>query len=139
MKKPLGLVLAVILAVVSLGFIGCTQSVTTTNTAPTTTAVSANVTVKINYGDSKAAGTYSIAYTEGLTAFDSLIQAAAEAGGTVEATDSQYGKYIQSVNGVKEDGTKFWLFTVNGEMAPQSSDATILKSGDSVEFNFQAM
>lgn len=139
MKKILGLSLAVILAVASLGFIGCTQSVTTTNTAPATTTVSANVTVKINYGDKKDVGTYSIAYTEGMTAFDALTKAATEAGGTIEATDSQYGKYIQAINGVKEDGTKFWLFTVNGEMAPQSSDATILKSGDSVEFNFQAM
>lgn len=139
MKKHLGLALAVILAVASLGFIGCTQTVTTTNTAPAATPVSTNVTVKINYGDKKDAGTYSIAYTEGLTAFDALTKAAAEAGGTVEAKDSQYGKYIQAVNGVKEDGTNFWLFSVNGEMAQQSTDATILKSGDSVTFTFGAM
>lgn len=139
MKKLLGLSLTVVLAVASLGFIGCAQTVTTTNTPPAATPVSDNVTVKINYGDSKAAGTYTVAYTDGLTAFDALTKAATEAGGTVEAKDSQYGKYIQAVNGVKEDGTKFWLFSVNGVPAQQSADATTLKVGDSVEFNFQAM
>lgn len=142
MKKLLGLTLALACILGAFGLLGCTQTqplATVSNPLPEITGAEDTITVEINYADQKPADVFPATYREGLTAFDALTEAATNAGFTVEATDSQYGKYIQALNDVKEDGTNFWLFSVNGEMAQQSADSTVLNPGDSVTFNFGAM
>lgn len=142
MKKLLGLTLAVACILGTFGLLGCTQTqplATVSNPLPEITGAEDTITVEINYADQKAAGVFPATYHEGLTAFDALTKVAADASFAVEASDSQYGKYIQAINGVKEDGTNFWLFSVNDEMAQQSADSTILNPGDSVTFNFGSM
>jgi hypothetical protein len=137
------LLVGVLLAAGALtfGLSGCqtvTNGTATSQPAASVTAA-APATVKLNYGTAKEAGTFAVEAKDSMTAFDALTQAAAAHGFEIQSTDSQYGKYIQAINGVKEDGKNFWFFSVNGESAQQSADATLVKAGDSIEFNFQGM
>ena len=73
---------------------------------------------------------YSTAKT-GSTAFDALDKVA-----KVEATDSEYGKFITSINGVSQNESNYWLFFVNNELASVGSSSYVLESGDEIEFRF---
>ncbi len=142
MKKILGLSLALVLLLSSFCLISCTKTeplATVSEPLQEILGAEDQITVELNYGDQKETGLYPAEYTSGLTAFDALTQVAEDAGFAVVASDSEYGKYIQAINDVKEDGKNFWLFSVNGEMAQQSADTTILNPGDSVTFNFGSM
>lgn len=57
---------------------------------------------------------------------------------TVVTKDSQYGPYVDSVNGVVggTDG-KYWAFYVNGQMAQVGADAYVTKTGDKIEWKFE--
>lgn len=68
---------------------------------------------------------------EGSTAYDALVAAADD----VNASDSEYGMYVQGVNGLA--GGDFgdmsgWMFEVNGEMAEVAASELELASGDVV-------
>lgn len=68
---------------------------------------------------------------EGATAYDALVAAADD----VNASDSEYGMYVQGVNGLA--GGDFgemsgWMFEVNGEMAEVAASELELESGDVV-------
>ena len=68
---------------------------------------------------------------EGATAYDALVAAADD----VNASDSEYGMYVQGVNGLA--GGDFgemsgWMFEVNGEMAEVAASELELASGDVV-------
>ncbi len=142
MKKNLSLILTVIVSLGIFCLTACTQNEPlATLSEPLQQIVSGEqtVTVEIDYGTQKAGAAYPADYLDGLTAWDALTEVAEESGWTVAADDSAYGKYIKAINDVTEDGTNFWLFSVNGEMAQQSADSTILKAGDTVNFSFSAM
>ena len=68
---------------------------------------------------------------EGATAYDALVAAADD----VNASDSEYGMYVQGINGLA--GGDFgdmsgWMFEVNGEMAEVGCSEYQLADGDVV-------
>ena len=68
---------------------------------------------------------------EGATAYDALVAAADD----VNASDSEYGMYVQGINGLA--GGDFgdmsgWMFEVNGEMAEVAASELELEPGDVV-------
>lgn len=73
-----------------------------------------------------------IAEEDDLTAFDLLLQ-------HEEVTFKEYdfGKFIESINGVSGNDQYFWAFYINGEKATQGADQTMLKNGDQVEWRYE--
>lgn len=57
---------------------------------------------------------------------------------TVETKDSQYGPYVDSVNGVKggTDG-KYWSFYVNGTLAQKGAADYVTDGGEKIEWKFE--
>lgn len=49
--------------------------------------------------------------------------------------------FITSINGHKQDeeAGKYWLFDINGEMAPAGANDTKLQEGDTVEWKLEAI
>jgi hypothetical protein len=94
---------------------------------------SAQTTQQPKQEDRASAAYVSYKGKDGKTALDLLNSNAA-----VEAKDSSYGPYVDSINGVKggTDG-KYWAFYVNGEMATVGADAYQTKTGEKIEWKFQ--
>ncbi|OGL25046.1 hypothetical protein A3A68_01090 [Candidatus Saccharibacteria bacterium RIFCSPLOWO2_01_FULL_48_13] len=55
----------------------------------------------------------------------------------VETKSSSLGEYVVSINGDDGDGTKYWLFYVNGKEANVGAGAYATKSGDTVVWKLQ--
>lgn len=75
--------------------------------------------------------THHVELDEGATAYDALVAAADD----VNASDSEYGMYVQGINGLA--GGDFgdmsgWMFEVNGEMAEVGCSEYELADGDVV-------
>lgn len=49
--------------------------------------------------------------------------------------------FINSIDGHKQDeeSSKYWIFDLNGEMAPTGANDTVLQEGDVVEWKLEAM
>ncbi|AMB93951.1 DUF4430 domain-containing protein [Aerococcus sanguinicola] len=49
--------------------------------------------------------------------------------------------FVKAINGVSQDegNEVYWMYYVNGEMAPKGADQTELKAGDKVEFKLEQM
>ncbi len=69
---------------------------------------------------------------DGKTALE-LLKSEAE----VETKSSSLGDYVTSINGNDGDGSKFWLFYVNGKEATVGADKYITKSGETIEWKLQ--
>ena len=56
--------------------------------------------------------------------------------GLIEGTDSQYGMFVTTVNGIKIEDTNsyFWCVYKNGEMTETGVDTTPLADGDTFSF-----
>ncbi|EKD49156.1 MAG: hypothetical protein ACD_63C00252G0004 [uncultured bacterium] len=121
--------------------IGCEQKNATENkteNATTEAPKTETATLVLDFGGKKDNAEYKVELTKELTAFDVLSKIANEKGFTVESSKSDFGVYIQSIDGVKEDKktSSFWTFTVNGEMAQEAADKTKVKSNDKIEFKY---
>jgi hypothetical protein len=56
----------------------------------------------------------------------------------VEVKDSQFGPYVDAVNGVRGGtGGKYWAFYVNGQMASVGANDYVTKAGDKIEWRFE--
>jgi LPXTG-motif cell wall-anchored protein len=56
----------------------------------------------------------------------------------LEFSESEYGKMITSINGVKMEGTNYWAFYVNGQMASVGADSYELKANDQISFQYES-
>ena len=56
----------------------------------------------------------------------------------IEADDSEFGRYVTTVDGISADMGKseWWKFTINGQDSVTGVDATPIKDGDKIEFIF---
>lgn len=77
-----------------------------------------------------------IAYegVDGKTALD-LLKERAE----IQSQESSLGVFVTSINGTSNSDTQFWLFYVNGEMAPFASDQYQTKNGDKIEWRYEKL
>lgn len=53
-------------------------------------------------------------------------------------TDTQYGKMITSINGIQAEGTNYWAFYVNGQMANVGAESYILQPGSQISFQLES-
>lgn len=73
-----------------------------------------------------------VSVPEGATAYDALVESGIE----IVASDSEYGKYIESVAGVAGTSTSGWVYTVNGQEVTVGCDSYELAAGDVVEWSY---
>ena len=63
----------------------------------------------------------------------------AAAGWDVQVEDSDYGKFVTSINGIangSEGEASGWVYTVNDETVMEACDVRQLAAGDSVQWSF---
>ncbi|WP_442599672.1 DUF4430 domain-containing protein [Neobacillus sp. D3-1R] len=59
-------------------------------------------------------------------------------GDKVAFSDTQFGKMITSINGLAGEGTNYWAFYVNGQMATVGADSYKLQAGDQISFQYES-
>ncbi|MBM7652958.1 DUF4430 domain-containing protein [Neobacillus cucumis] len=52
--------------------------------------------------------------------------------------DTQYGKMITSLKGIKAEGTNYWAFYVDGSMAPVGAESYQLQNGNQISFQLES-
>lgn len=104
---------------------------------PRPPAQSATVTVSVTVDSSAASGSVSggttATFAQGATAYDALMAC----GLSVNASESQYGVYVNAIGGLaeKEHGGKSgWVYTVNGADPGVSCSRCVLRNGDAVSW-----
>lgn len=68
-----------------------------------------------------------------------VLQATEAAGWDVQVEDSDYGKFVTSINGIangSEGDASGWVYTVNDEQVMEACDVRQLTAGDSVQWSF---
>ena len=93
------------------------------------------VTVDSSAADGSASFSGTVELPEGANAYDALVATGLD----VKASESQYGMYIESVEGLA--GGDFgemsgWTYEVNGEVAMVAADAYDLSDGDVVSWTY---
>lgn len=56
----------------------------------------------------------------------------------VEYTEYDFGYFITSIDGLEQNETHSWLYSVNNESATTSVNNYVLQDGDDVEFRYTA-
>lgn len=127
----------------AVGFVltGCADTQGAANTTESSAAVSSaqekaeviHVTVSVSVdGESIEQGTQELELEKDTNLLDAMKEHY-----EIEETDT----FITSINGYSQDteAGKYWLFDLNGEMAPAGANDTVLQEGDVVEWKLEAM
>lgn len=111
--------------------------VTKEETAPIVEEIKKKATLVIDDGTENPQS-FELELEEGTTAFDLLKEATDQAGLELDYSESDFGMMINAI-GDKKGGqdNKYWLFYVNGEMAPVAADKQEVKADNKVEFRFE--
>ena len=114
----------------ALLLVGCGSSQTNTDKGSSSADSSVKKELKISISiapDGQEKSEKTVAVEEGKTAMDALKKAY-----KVEEKDG----FITSIDGHAQDEAKglYWMFKVNGEMAPKSANQITVKDGDKLEF-----
>lgn len=141
LRKALACALAA--ALVSLAALsGCSSpSATEGSSAPSSSQeaqsseMSVAVTVTSPGGNDQVAYAGDLSLPAGATALDAL-QAT---GLAVTVTDSEYGAFVEAVEGLANEGMKGWTYTINGEQVQVSAGKAELAAGDAVEWSYIEM
>lgn len=111
---------ALLLATCALIGVGCGSQAA----GPGTT-----LTITRDFGAEVLAGAQTVPLTNGLTAMRQLESKS-------KITTSYGGRYVDSINGVKEDSDSSWLIYVNGIEIDRGATSTRLAGGDRVQWDF---
>lgn len=159
-QKKLGLrVLAVVFALAlasSMALVGCSSSSEDNSSADSSSAATeahesstygtsssaevqagqAQVTIAIApEGDINFGTVEEVVVPEGSTVYDALMATSSD----VKASDGQYGKFVESIDGVangSNGATSGWVYTINGQESQEACDAAFVNNGDVVEWLF---
>ena len=112
------------------------QSATPETTTTQEQPVKTQVELTIDYAGEveKETEVKTVEIDEGDTAWDVLVLAIGEENVGYQDYGGDLGIFVQSIDGVKPKGSKFWLFKVNGKGADVGVSAYKVKSGDKIEF-----
>ncbi len=137
MKKILSLILAAVLAISLVACGGkagdASSAPASSSAAPVSSAAEApkaHLTVAVTYADGKTE-TFSID-----TAAKTL-RAALEQENLIEGEESQYGLFVQKVNGVAAAENAYWAFYQGGEYLMTGVDTTPVADGDTFEIKHE--
>jgi len=81
-----------------------------------------------------AAQTLDYDCSEGQTALGVLKEKA-----EVKTQDSDYGVYVDEINGTANDDGGFWIYYINGEMGEVGADQYSCQDGDKIEWRFEKL
>lgn len=130
------------LSVLALGIAACSPTNTTStssanassaSTATSTPAAENQAIVTLTHDGVAVEGSpYTFTFETGATLMEVL-----QANLDIEESDG----FITSINGLSQDATTnhYWLFNVNGKQSPVGASQDILKSGDVVDFQLEAI
>ncbi len=143
-KKILALIL--ILAAVSgiLVYAGLTDSTKTAAnanlTAATNTTVNVNQAISVVVNDGSQSKSYTVTIptetTTPATALSVLLQAGQENNFAIDYSNSSYGAFVKSINGLVGTDKTFWIYQLNGQDGQVASDAAAVNMGDTVTWKF---
>lgn len=69
---------------------------------------------------------------EGKTVFDLLLEHH-----EVDYKKSDMGVFINAIDGIKNEGGHFWIYSVNGTPGKVSADKAIVSEGDTIEWRYK--
>ncbi|ETI67734.1 DUF4430 domain-containing protein [Neobacillus vireti] len=95
------------------------------------------VSLKVVNGDKKIVNNLSDIEVIGTPTAFQLLQVALGPE-KVGFSESQYGKMITSINGLEAEGTNYWAFYIDGQMATVGADSYPLKPGNQISFQFES-
>ncbi|MBM6774173.1 DUF4430 domain-containing protein [Olsenella profusa] len=129
--------LALALTVAACGSAPATTGDATSGTdAPQEQQAALSVTVEIDATAADGEKTTSdVELPEGATAYDALVATGAD----VNAQDSEYGMYVQGIDGLASGDhgdMSGWMYSVNGESAEVGCSEYTLSSGDVVTWTY---
>lgn len=97
------------------------------------------VSSRVASKDSNIKIEYTISDTSNTTVFEALKKQSESKNFDLKySTDSRYGVFVESINGVK-NGTdnKYWQYYVNDKLGEVAADKKEVKAGDKVEWRFE--
>ena len=96
------------------------------------------ITVTLTIENNKNISSYEI-NTDNATAFEVLEQASEETDLTFGADyyEEFQSHIINSINGMGGSDNKYWMFYLNGEMAPVGADQQYVEDGDVITFKLE--
>lgn len=50
---------------------------------------------------------------------------------------SEFGVFVTEIDGVKNTSDTFWMYYVNGKLAPVAADKYVTKKGDKIEWRYE--
>lgn len=136
--KLVGSVLIASALAAAFGLAGCSSNAADNATNETPVAAEQGVQIPVPLVISAPAFDGNVIYDsvvtvpEGATALD-VLQAC---GYGIDVQESEYGKYVNEVNGVANEGMKGWTYLVNNAQPTVSADQTVIKNGDKVEWTY---
>jgi len=95
------------------------------------------VNIKIDYGNGTVAW-----YNETRVPLDSTLLTATQIVASVEYSTSEYGAFVNKINGVGEDPDTYWLWSYwdpdkrSWEFGPVGADQWVLHNGDTVSWTY---
>ena len=138
-KKGLALVLTIMLFAL-LMLPACAVNSSEPKMAGTQASREVPITVTVCVLANEEAGISAQEIDVELLSADATAYGALEASGLeFTASDSEYGKFVESIAGVANGDfgvNSWWVYTVNGETVMVSCDSCELSNGDSVEWEY---
>ncbi|MBR5259080.1 MAG: DUF4430 domain-containing protein [Eggerthellaceae bacterium] len=95
-------------------------------------AIEVTLAIAANEDAGLEAQELTVALPEGATVYDALVESGLE----LQASDSEYGKFIESIAGVAGTANSGWVYSVNGEDAMVGCDAFELAAGDAILWSY---
>lgn len=92
--------------------------------------------VEVTVSSPDAGDQVSFAGSVDLPADATVLDALKATGLTVDAKDSEYGMFVEAIDGLAGEGMKGWTYTVNGEQVQSSADKRTVVDGDAVEWSY---
>ncbi len=140
MMKRMAACASAMMLVAAVGLFGCTsaqegssaESSAQFSTESTIDQIQVPVKVTSPAGGNAVAYDDTVTIGEGSTALDVLQATGLE----LDAQNSEYGMFVNAVNGLATEGMKGWTYTVNGDQVQVSADQTYLNDGDVVEWSY---
>lgn len=82
---------------------------------------------------------YEIALADAATVFSALEQLAAANNFEVKTKESDFGVLVEAIDKVENSADQFWMYYVNGQLAPTAADQYQLKAGDLIEWKYEKL
>lgn len=143
MKETKSIIIALVLAAVLTAGFFCLRAKNTIPPLPEKTgeaeeAAAGNVFLTISFSG-QSTSSLEIAAQDKLTAFDVLQKAAEALGLGLETKDyGEMGVLVEKLGDKKNgDSGNYWMYYVNGKLAPVAANKQEVKAGDRVEWRFE--